>query len=79
MMRVYYPDALERPGIRTISVAPAATDPTARVPEWQDPNGDPITLHVRFVHGVADVDDALGRFLIAHKHARKSRPLLVAA
>lgn len=78
-MKVYYPERQERPGVRCISVAPAAVDPTGRVPEWQDADGNPLTLHVRFINGEAVVDDPLGRFLIAKGHAKKTRPLLYAA
>jgi len=78
MMKVYYAAALERPGVRTIMVAPAAIDPTARVEEWQDAEGNPVTIGVRFIHGVATVEESLGRFLIAHGHARGTRPLLAA-
>ncbi len=83
-MKVYIPtyDAsgkpLRRDGERTIYVAPAAVDPTARVPEWQDPDGNPLSIGVRFIRGVAEVDDALGRFLIAHKLAQKNRPVIEA-
>jgi hypothetical protein len=76
-MKVYTP--ARQDGIRTIAVAPAAVDPTARVAEWQDDDGKPLTISVRFVHGVAEVADNLGRFLIAHGYAKKTRPLLYAA
>ncbi len=75
-MKIYHPT--QGHGLRSIAVAPAAMDPTARVPEWQDENGDPVTVTVRFRYGMAEVEDPIGRFLVAKGLAKKTRPLLLA-
>lgn len=79
-MKIFLPAA--RVGAHTMYVAPAAEDPSAGVPEWWTvkDNGDrvPLSMPVRFVNGMAEVPDNLGRFLINRGHARKTRPLLAA-
>jgi hypothetical protein len=76
-MKVYHP--VQGRSLQHLAVAPKAEDPSVGVKEWEDKDGEPVTLRVTFVHGVAEVDDSLGRFLIARKHAFKSRPLISAA
>ena len=75
-MKIYLPKY--RDGLHTVSVAPAAIDATARVPEWQDEEGNPTSQTVTFRYGTAEVPDSLGRFLVAHGFAKKTRPLLYA-
>jgi hypothetical protein len=75
-MKIYHPSG--RYGLHTVAVAPAAIDRTANVEEWQDEEGNPRTLTVRFVYGEAVVDDSLGRFLISKGLAKKSRTIIQA-
>ena len=76
MMKIFHP--VQGHGVRTIAVAPAAVDPTARVEGWLDAEGTPVTFNIRFIYGVAEVADEMGRFMVDKKLARKSRPLLTA-
>ncbi len=77
-MKVYWPTRGERPGgSKSLSVAPAAEDPTARVPEWLDAEGNPTTVTVHFRNGEADVSESLGRFLVARRHAVARRPAII--
>jgi hypothetical protein len=75
-LKIYLPRY--RDGLHTISVAPAAIDATARVPEWQDAEGNPTSQTVTFRYSEAVVEDPLGRFLVAHGYAKKTRPSLYA-
>lgn len=77
-MKVYDTMTRNTAGLHTLFVAPAAEDATARVAEWQDKDGNPKTISVQFKGGAAEVPDNLGRFLVEHGHALKSRPLIYA-
>lgn len=68
--------------LHVIMVAPARDDPTSNVAEWQDTDGNPLTLRVLFKEGMADVPDPLGRYLIDKGLAKKhptTAPMLLRA
>lgn len=75
-MKVY--DMLNRgpQGEHTVFVSPAALDKSANNPEWFDESGKAVQIAVRFRNGRAEVEDSLGRILVHHNLARKSRPLI---
>ena len=62
-------------GVHNLQVTPAKVDPSVTVEQWRDKDGNPETILVTFRNGVANVDDSLGRFLVGHGYAKKTRPL----
>jgi hypothetical protein len=61
-----------------MSVAPAGdkTFVKGEVPAaWVDDENRPVNIAVNFTFGVADVDDELGRYLVARGLAKKTRIL----
>ncbi|MBV9528251.1 hypothetical protein [Sphingomonas sp.] len=70
-MRVYHHSRASH----TLYVTPAA-DPRAAPgghdADWTDDDGKPRMLIVQFVDGVAEVPDALGRYLLATKQAKRT-------
>ncbi len=70
-MRVYYTGQRNN---HQMAVAPAA-DPRGGAidSEWIDARGKPVTFHVNFVDGVAEVPDALGRYLVKTGMAKRTR------
>lgn len=60
--------------LHVIFVAPARDDPTSNVAEWQDHDGNPVTIRVQFYEGKAEVADPLGRYLIDKGLAKKAKP-----
>ncbi len=78
-MRVYLVSPTGRDqAYHKMSVAPAGDRAFVKgeVPaDWVNDENRPLNLEVDFVHGVAEVSDELGRYLIARGLARKSRIL----
>lgn len=76
-MRVYY--AGNDRGNHMTIVAPAA-DPRGIAAgvdaDWLDEAGNPRQITVTFKNGEANVPDALGRYLVAVKIAKRTRLLL---
>ena len=72
-MKVYQPDAPN--GRRTVFVTPGSFYPTT---EWVDAAGKPVMFQAVFVHGVADVPDNLGQYMIDHGLAQRS-PIILPA
>lgn len=71
-MRVYYPGERKN---HQMFVAPGADPRVIREgvnAEWLDSRGAPRTFTIDFVNGVAEVADALGRYLIATGQARRT-------
>jgi hypothetical protein len=80
-MKVYANGDRQRFGIQTMHINPAAhvsaVDGTASCPkEWFDADGNPLNMTIRFVEGEAEVSDTVGRYMVAHKLARRSRLIL---
>jgi len=71
-MRIYYTG--ERKNHQMV-VAPAA-DPRAIKDgisaDWVDDKGRPITFHIDFVGGMAEVSDTLGQYLIVTGAAKRT-------
>lgn len=44
--------------------------------EWFDLDGRPVTIKVVYRAGAADVPDELGRLMLAHKLAKRTRLLI---
>jgi hypothetical protein len=75
-MRVYLPG---RKGYHTVICTPARDargQALDGAEQWKDPNGEPIQYAVRFVDGVASVDAQLGRWLIEHGQASRTRLII---
>lgn len=61
------------PAAHYMFVTPAAHLQNTEVPAaWIDALNRPKDFHLHFVHGRAEVDDDLGRYLIKHGLAHKS-------
>ena len=75
-MRVWYP--VPTKGQHIIHVMPANDPEGKEVSEFVDANNVPIQFQVMFEPGgrSMEISDALGKYLIAKKLARKMRPLL---
>ena len=48
----------------------------AETSEWFDEKNQPLQFHVEFKHGIADVPENIGRYLVKHGLASKSRFVL---
>lgn len=60
-----------------VHVAPAAEPEGADGPAaWRDEDGNPVTITVVFTHGRAEVEDALGRFMVARGYAARTNLIL---
>lgn len=57
-MKVY----LESGNTHTLMVTPAAQHPD--VSDWKDERGNPKRYDIKFVNGVASVDEKMGKYLI---------------
>lgn len=76
-MKVYTTSQHQARGSHTVHIAPAAHVKKDQCPEsWFKPDGMPENFTVAFVHGVAEVTDEIGRYLVAHKMAGKSRLII---
>lgn len=45
------------------------------VAAWRNIEGKPIAMHVEFINGVAEIDDATGKYLIDKGYASKTRDI----
>jgi len=77
-MKVYAAGQRQTVGVQTLHVAPAAhVGENAACPrEWFDDDASPRNFSVIFRNGEAEVDDQIGRYLLAYKLARKTRLIL---
>lgn len=67
-------DGQPPPAAHTVIVCPAAHMPNTEVPkEWVDRDNNPVTFPVVFQHGKAEVDDALGAYMVKAGIAQRSR------
>jgi hypothetical protein len=75
-MRVWYP--VPTKGQHIIHVTPANDPEGKEVSEFVDGENKPLQFSVVFAPGgrSLEISDALGKYLIAKKLARKMRPLL---
>ena len=74
-MFVYVP---HKKATHTMFVCPAG-DPRLKgeMPsDWVDDNNKPLTFEVEFRRGKAEVDDKLGKYMIEHGMARKTKIIL---
>lgn len=72
-MKIYQPEA--RLGRRTTFVQPGNMYPTS---DFIDENGKARMFSVEFVHGVAEVPDNLGQYMLDHELASAS-PIILPA
>lgn len=77
-MKVYLTGGSKAPSHR-MHICPA-NDIKGEVPaEWVTEHNEPLNIVVEFKHGVAEVPDNLGKYLISRGIARKTRLILEAA
>jgi hypothetical protein len=77
-MRVYLNNTKGyKQALHLMSVAPAkdhAFTKGTEVPvEWVDENNKPVNIEIKFLFGVAEVPDPLGRYLLARSLGLKTR------
>lgn len=75
-MLVYLHGSPDRnpPASHTKFIAPAAHLAGQECPhEWVDTTNKPIEFQIDFVHGKAEVDDAIGKYLVETGQAFRSR------
>lgn len=77
-MKVYSPHEKQQKGTHTLRVTPGARNPDCAAFMRDNEKGDkvPLLMTVTFKDGCAQVDDALGKWLIENKHALKSKKLI---
>lgn len=73
-MRVYAAGERQRSGVHTLDIAPMAhVGQKANCPaDWIQENGEPRQFTITFRDGSAEVSDEIGRYLVAHKLARRT-------
>lgn len=79
-MKVYAAGERQAQGVQTLHICPAAHigEKAACPTEWFGEDGEALNFTVTFRHGEAEVDDQIGRYLLAYKLARKSRLIIPA-
>jgi hypothetical protein len=79
-MKVFAAGERQAHGTQTLHIAPAAhmRDKAACPTSWFGEDGEPLQMTVTFVNGEAEVPDDIGRYLTAHKMARKTKLILPA-
>lgn len=80
-MKVFAAGERQRHGTQTLHINPAAhlkeLGQAENCPrDWFDHEGNPRNMTVVFEHGCAEVSDEVGRYLTAHKMARKTALIL---
>lgn len=76
-MKVFTQSRHMSTGAHSIHIAPGAHEKRENCPEeWFDHDGTPKQMVVAFMHGVAEVDDQVGRYLLAHRLAGRSRLII---
>lgn len=77
-MKVYHTgDKARRQASFTMCVAPAADMPNQEVPAaWVDDKNVPLQFNIEFTHGEAEVEDAMGRYLVTRGYVAKTKLLL---
>jgi hypothetical protein len=83
-MKLYAAGERQQVGAQTLHICPAAhVGEKAACPlSWFSEDGEPLNFNVTFINGEVEVEDSIGKYLLAYKMARKSRliiPLGVAA
>ena len=69
----------KRPVRHTLHIAPAADRAGIKgeVPtEWVNDKNEPVTFIVEFNHGVAEVSDSIGKYLIDRGMAKKTKLIM---
>ena len=60
-----------------ISICPAKHLEGQEVPsDWVDDKNVPLEFNVEFVYGAAEVSDSIGKYLIKHQMAKRSKLIL---
>lgn len=79
-MFVYAAGERQAVGVQTLHIAPAAHvgGATACPLDWLEDDGSPRNFTVIFRDGVAEVDDQIGRYLLAYKLAKRTKLILPA-
>lgn len=79
-MKVYAAGERQQRGAQTLHINPAAHigEKAACPEEWFNEAGEPLNFNITFQDGVAEVTDPIGRYLVAHRLARKTRLILPA-
>lgn len=79
-MKVYAVGERQQTGAQTLHICPAAhVGEKAACPlSWFTDEGEPMNFNVTFQNGEAEVEDSIGKYLLAYKLARKSRLIIPA-
>lgn len=79
-MKIYAAGERQAQGRHPFNINPAAhlSDRTACPGDWFDDDGNPREFVVQFVDGEAEVDDRIGRYMVAHRMARKTKLIIPA-
>lgn len=79
-MKVYAAGERQQVGSQTLHICPAAhVGEKAACPlTWFGEDGEPANFNVTFINGEAEVEDTIGKYLLAYKLARKSRLIIPA-
>lgn len=77
-MKVYSPHPKQSTGVHSIHVTPGRKNPETAEFMTTNEKGEsvPQQFRVEFVNGVAEVTDALGKWMIDNNHAAKSKRLI---
>lgn len=77
-MKVYAAGQRQAQGVQTLHISPAAhIGGSAACPvDWFGEDGEPLQITVTFRDGEAEVDDQIGRYLLAYKLAKKTKLIL---
>ena len=78
MIKVYAPNPAQWDKVFSLTIAPAAHLEGETPAEWTDEEGKPRNMSVVFNYGEAIVTSEIGRYLIAHGLARKTKLILPA-
>lgn len=73
-MKVYLAgDRQRRQPVFIMCVAPAATVQNMEIPQaWLEVDGKPKQINIEFNHGMAEVDSAMGQYLLENQLVRKT-------
>lgn len=82
-MKIFYDHAGKHVEQLTVFASPAGHLPASECPnDWFDFSGErpvPKQFQIVFCNGEAEVDAALGRYLVGHGLALRTRPVLAGA
>jgi hypothetical protein len=58
-------------------IAPAAHLAGQEVPsDWVNDKNEPIEINVEFIYGVAEVSDSIGKYLVKHQMASRTKLII---